>query len=182
VSFDEAFKDVVGIEGRYSNDPKDSGGETMYGITLRVARAEGYTGAMDAMPLAIAKSIYRSKYWDLHRLDSVMAIAGGRVAHEMFECAVNLPWGKAGTFLQRALNAMNQEAVMYADIPVDGQVGNLTLESLRSFMRRRGNEGATVLLRALNAQQGMHYLTLAEARQKDERFVYGWFNNRVQFA
>ncbi len=33
-NFDEAFAKVVGVEGHYSNDPADSGGETMFGVTV----------------------------------------------------------------------------------------------------------------------------------------------------
>jgi len=35
VSFDRAFEIVIGAEGGYSNDPKDRGGETKYGISKR---------------------------------------------------------------------------------------------------------------------------------------------------
>jgi lysozyme family protein len=63
-NFDDAFIKVIGIEGRYSNNPTDSGGATMYGITEAVARAYGYTGRMQDMPLGIAKEIYRQRYWD----------------------------------------------------------------------------------------------------------------------
>jgi len=36
-----------------------------------------------------------------------------------------------------------------------------------------------VLCRALNCLQGAYYIELAERREKDERFVYGWLKNRV---
>jgi len=32
---------------------------------------------------------------------------------------------------------------------------------------------------ALNCLQGAFYVELAEKREKDERFVYGWLLNRV---
>jgi lysozyme family protein len=56
---------VLKYEGGYVNNPKDPGGETNYGITIATARANGYTGAMRAMPLDVAKSIYKKKYWDV---------------------------------------------------------------------------------------------------------------------
>lgn len=182
MSFDESFNAVVGIEGRFSNHPADSGKATMYGITERVARAYGYSGGMEMMPLAIAKSIYREAYWDRLKLDQVASIAGGRIADELFDTGVNQGVTAAGTYLQRSLNALNQQSVLYADVPADGDVGKLTLEALRSFMRRRGNEGATVLLRALNALQGEFYIRLAEKKPTQEEFLYGWLLNRLQFA
>jgi lysozyme family protein len=182
MAFDESFGNVVGIEGRYSDNPADSGGPTMYGITLRVARANGYQGEMKLMPLSAAKAIYRTIYWDRLKLDMVSNIAGARVADELFDTGVNQGPVAAATYLQRSLNVLNQTAVLYADIPVDGDIGNLTIEALRSLFRRRGQEGATVLLRMLNALQGTSYIELAERRAKDEIFVYGWFKNRVVMA
>ena len=55
MEFDDAFTALELIEGGYSNDPQDPGGETMYGITARLARAYGYTGAMRDLPLIFAQ-------------------------------------------------------------------------------------------------------------------------------
>lgn len=65
MDFDTAFERLLGNEGRYSNDPRDPGGETMWGIVIREARAHGYTGQMRDMPKDVAKAIYRKDYWDL---------------------------------------------------------------------------------------------------------------------
>ncbi len=54
LTFDIAIDRVLGIEGGYSNDPDDPGGETNWGVTLRTARANGYTGNMiDMTPPAL---------------------------------------------------------------------------------------------------------------------------------
>lgn len=182
MSFEEAFTKVVGLEGRYSDHPDDSGGATIYGITERVARACGYTGLMREMPLAVAHEIYRSRYWDRMHLDHVVNIAGARVADELFDTGVNQGTSAAGAYLQRTLNALNQKGTAYADIPVDGDLGMLTIAALRSFVKVRGVQGTTVLLRALNALQGAAYIELAEKRPKDESFLYGWLLNRVVIA
>ena len=62
MSIDSLIDGVIGREGRYSNNPADTGGETMWGITIAVARANGYNGPMKAMPRDVAKSIYMNKY------------------------------------------------------------------------------------------------------------------------
>jgi lysozyme family protein len=181
-NFEEAFTKVVGIEGRYSNNPNDSGGETMFGITIAVARAYGYMGPMRSMPLAVAHEIYRKRYWDKLRLDEVANISGARIADELFDTGVNRGTANAGKYLQRSLNAMNQRGAYYADVVADGDVGPMTIAALREYMKRRGAQGATVLLRCLNALQGADYIDLAEQRQKDEDFVFGWILNRVTIA
>lgn len=181
-NFDEAFLKVVGVEGRYSDNPTDSGGATMYGVTEAVARAYGYMGPMRDMPLSIAKEIYQLRYWNKLQLDKVASIAGARVADELFDTGVNQGTAAAGTYLQRALNALNQRGTMYADVSTDGDVGPMTIAALRAYVGRRGVQGTTVLLRALNALQGAFYIELTERRSKDEDFLYGWLLNRVTIA
>jgi len=58
-------------------------------------------------------------------------------------------------------------------------IGPRTLAALKTYIYIRKEAGCAVLHRALNALQGAFYISLVERRQKDERFVYGWFANRV---
>jgi len=59
LSFNKAFILIVGLEGGYSNDPNDPGGETKYGISKR------YNPDVDVKNLTLegAKQIYLEKYW-----------------------------------------------------------------------------------------------------------------------
>ena len=84
--------------------------------------------------------------------------------------------GRAAEFLQRSLNALNNQGKLYADLVVDRDLGPSTLYALGAFMKHREE---VVLYRALNCLQGAFYIELSERRQKDERFVYGWLLNRV---
>lgn len=177
-AFAEAFQRTVGVEGGYSNDHDDRGGETMFGITVAVARANGYTGDMRNMPLGVAQDIYRQQYWNLLYLDDVAAISRP-IAGELFDTAVNSGVATAGRYLQRAVNAFNRGGADYPDVTVDGIVGPMTVAALRSFIALRGYEGDKVMLVALNSLQGEGYIELTERRETDEKFVYGWFRNRV---
>lgn len=177
-TFEKALKHTLGIEGDYSDDRRDSGGKTRYGITEAKARAWGYTGDMRDLPLDLAKQIYREDYWDLIRLDNVAAL-DEPVALEMFDTAVNCGPSVPVRFLQRILNVMNREQADYPDLVVDGLVGRNTLACLGAFLARRGKLGSEVLVEALNSLQGAFYTELSERRQKDEAFVFGWFAQRV---
>ncbi|WP_083579019.1 glycosyl hydrolase 108 family protein [Tardibacter chloracetimidivorans] len=42
-------------EGGYVNNPNDTGGETNWGITRGVAVANGYSGPMKDLPLALER-------------------------------------------------------------------------------------------------------------------------------
>lgn len=112
MNFDLAFDRLLGHEGGYSNHPTDPGGETMYGVTARVARAQGYTGAMRDLPLSEAKRIAKAAYWDAVRADELPA----GVRFDVFDTAYNSGTGQAVKFLQRALG-----------VKADGQLGPVTL-------------------------------------------------------
>lgn len=178
-AFDAAIADLLGVEGDFSDDPADSGGATRYGITEAVARRHGYTGSMRALPAETAKAIYRADYWDAQNLNAV-AMLSRRVAWELFDTGVNCGISVAGEFLQAALNVFNRQGRDYPDLDVDGRIGNKTVEAVGAFLGLRKAPGETVLLRALNCQQGAFYIELAERREKDERFVFGWFLQRVK--
>lgn len=176
--FDECFKEIIKVEGGYVNNPKDSGGETMYGITKATAKAFGYDGAMKSLPLSLAKQIYKERYWDALKLDDVQNDCPS-VCLKLCDIAVNMGVKQAAFFLQRILNIMNKEGELYPDIVADGKVGNLTIRALKSYLSKRPKNGEVVMVRALNCFQGMFYITLAERRQKDEAFIFGWLANRI---
>src|SRR3546814_14165144 len=62
MTIESMLETTIGKEGRYSNHPADRGGETMWGITERVARRHGYTRPMRSLPRAKAVAIYRQAY------------------------------------------------------------------------------------------------------------------------
>lgn len=175
---DKIINGIIAVEGGYVNDPNDSGGETMYGVTVAVARADGYTGPMKNLPRERAYSIYARTYWDANRLSDVEALSP-QIAEEMADTGVNCGVAVAALFLQRSLNVLNRQGKDYADIRADGKVGPGTIAALRAYLNKRGKEGEKVLFRMLNALQGARYVELAEKREKDETFIYGWFLNRV---
>lgn len=118
MNFDQAFEKLIGHEGGYSNHPNDPGGETMFGVTEKVARANGYKGAMRELPLAVAKSIYRASYWDTVRADELP----DTVRFDVFDASVNSGPGQAIRFLQRATGSAD-----------DGRLGSVTMRAVNSM-------------------------------------------------
>lgn len=166
------------IEGGYVNDPADSGGETNHGITKAVARKYGWHGDMKDLPTEIAFEIYQMKYWRKMRLDEIELISP-TIAEELADTGVNMGVTRAGTFLQRSLNVLNDNEKYFPDLKVDGFIGSRTVHAFSAYLSKRGSQGEIVLYRMLNALQGSFYVELAERRKKDERFIFGWFLNRV---
>lgn len=175
----EALLDaLIAREGGFVDHPDDRGGPTRYGITEAVARSAGYPGAMSALPLAVARDIYRRRYWQAPKFDHV-ATRMPAVAAELFDTGVNMGPGVATGFLQRALNVLNRGGRDWPDIAVDGEIGPRTLAALDGLARQRGTRGEAVLVKALNALQGARYIALAEAQPRQESFVFGWLDQRL---
>jgi lysozyme family protein len=101
------------------------------------------------------------------------------LAAELFDTGINMGTGTATGFLQRALNALNRGATDFPDLAVDRRIGPATLTALECFFKKRGSAGEDVLLKAVDALQGAHYLRLAETRPSQEAFLYGWLANRI---
>lgn len=112
MNFDTAFHRLLGHEGGYVDHPSDPGGATCWGVTERVARENGYQGAMRDLPVTVAKQIYRAKYWDAVRAEDLPAA----VRYEMFDAAVNSGTGQATRWLQRAVGVAD-----------DGRLGPITI-------------------------------------------------------
>jgi lysozyme family protein len=114
-SFLQAFAALMGNEGGYSHNPNDPGGETMWGVTARVARAWGYTGPMRDLPLGTARQIAKHLYWDPLRCDEY----DPRIAFEMFDANYN--GGRPVVWAQQAAGAK-----------ADGVIGPKTIAAIKA--------------------------------------------------
>ncbi|MCV6943035.1 putative peptidoglycan-binding domain-containing protein, partial [Klebsiella pneumoniae] len=112
------------------------------------------------------------------RFDQVAALST-LLADELCDTGVNMGPSVASKFFQRWLTAMNMRGKLYPDLIPDGAIGPRTITALKGYLSARGKEGEQVLLRALNCSQGARYLELAEGREANEDFLYGWVKERV---
>lgn len=114
-SFDDAFDTLLGHEGGFVDNPADPGGATRWGITQRVARADGYTGPMQSLPVERAKSIAKRLYWDVLRCDEY----DPRIAFQCFDALYN--GGRVVTWMQQASGAK-----------ADGVLGPKTIAAVKA--------------------------------------------------
>jgi lysozyme family protein len=188
-NFDEAYSITYKHEGGYSMDKDDVGGETYKGIARRYHPSWGGWSVIDLLktkpnfpqsaydhgPLNDAvKKFYKEKYWDINLLDY---LSSQEVANEMFDTGVNMGTHRAAKFLQQALNLLNKNGKLYADIVVDGKIGRNTLKAFNACINYRGDE---YLYKILNILQGNHYLEYMSKSPTQEKFAYGWLK-RVDF-
>ncbi len=178
MNFETVIDNILKAEGGYVNDPADAGGETNFGITVAVARKNGYDGPMVDLPVSLAREIYRRRYIVEPWFDKV-AVVDDKIGFELIDTGVNMGPSRAAEFLQRWLNGFNDTGSRYQDIFVDGRIGQITLDALRAFLRWRGADGTVALLRGLNGGQAARYLDLTENDARQRRFLYGWILQRV---
>lgn len=184
-SFNQALKALLDIEGKYSDDSVDVGGETYCGISRRYHPDWSGWIIIDARrsdPLFPAcleqegtlhlniQSFYKYRYWDFFWGD---AMPSSRLAQRMLNIAVNLGYMRAVTYLQRALNVLNRNTVLYMDILVDGVYGPKTHNALKQYLQKNA---VTYLLKSILIQQGMHYLDYMKRSPEQEKYARGWLN------
>jgi len=146
--FEHAFRVLIGHEGGYSNrDPAaDPGGETMHGITARVARAWGYKGEMRHLPLATAKAIAKKEYWDRYSCDQLPPAIGFQVFDTAYHGGQPVKW------LQEAVG-----------VAADGVIGAKTIAAVRAADPHR-------LVALFNARRLVYLTGLANWPQNSK----GW--------
>ena len=133
MNFDAAFDQLLGHEGGFVDHPSDPGGETNFGVTVAVARANGYTGDMRAMPVSFARQVYRKEYWDAIRADDLPPA----LRYAVFDGAFNSGNAQSIRWLQRAVGAepdgrMGPQTIALARAaPPDAVLRRMLAERLR---------------------------------------------------
>ncbi|MFT5788018.1 MAG: lysozyme family protein [Shewanella sp.] len=172
------IKDLIEREGGYVNDPTDHGGETLYGITVKVARTYGYKGAMRELPYELAFKIYQDRYWAPLKLDDIQQVSEV-LAEQLFDFGVNSGIHRAGKCLQRVLNVLNNCQTLYPDLTADGVVGSRTLHGLIKFIDHRKQSGLKVLIEAVRGQRISFCINIAVKDESQEKYQFGWLNRIV---
>lgn len=170
---------------KYTNHPSDRGGPTKWGVTaatLGQYRGLGRAATpaeVQALTRAEAAALYESEYWVKPGYASIEPLSE-RIAEELLDTGVNMGTGIPGKWLQRSLNALNRRGRDYGELPLTGNIGPMTREALKGLIRARGQAGAEdAVLKLLNGLQAVRYLELAEKRQPNEDFMFGWLAQRV---
>jgi lysozyme family protein len=112
----ECIGRVLKSEGGYTNHPSDPGGPTNFGITIHDARKYWKPGAtaadIRAMPLTVAREIYRKQYWNALNCD---ALSPG-VDYAVFDYGVNSGVGRSGKVLRRLLGLPDNTHVVTPEV------------------------------------------------------------------
>lgn len=190
--FEKCLAVVLKNEGWWSNDPADSGGETIMGISrnnfpdwigwkdVDVAKTNNNLDSLktDQQFIDLVHAWYKTNFWDKVRGDDLVQI-DINLAMEVFDTAVNMNWTVSGSFVQTALNVMNfnyrTKTEFYPDLVVDGRIGNDTIKALKALPLA----DIPVLIQIINGYQIVRYAEIAKVKPKNEKFIRGWIKKRT---
>lgn len=134
--FNEEFDKLMKAEGGYVNDPNDAGGETYAGVSRKnhpkwsgwkiIDEIKSKTDKKDLNKVLkqnvklnkLLQEFYKFNFWDIMDLDD---IPSQKIAHQLFDTAVNCGRINAIKFAQRTLG-----------ITPTGRFDSLTKEKLMS--------------------------------------------------
>jgi lysozyme family protein len=168
--FATAIAVILKHEGGFSNDPRDPGGITNWGITLpflqeyydkididKKARPED----IRSMERNEAIQIYKVLLWDQFQYNQIHALP---IAIKVFDMAVNMGYSRAHKILQAAINALIKGPSYVA---VDGKLGPKTRAAANMLP-------AYNLLESLRHEQREFYYRLVEQHPKMKWALDGW--------
>ncbi|MFA7098192.1 MAG: glycosyl hydrolase 108 family protein [Gammaproteobacteria bacterium] len=178
--FDKAMAFVEQWEGGFVNDPRDPGGATKYGISLRFLRSlapelgdvdgDGDVDADDVLALTPdkARDLYRKHFWEPLQL-SIVPVAASML---LFDTAVNMGRLRAVRICQETLRTFCHQ------VAVDGIIGPQTQTALRQVcMYHPDGLADRFCLHRLD-----HYSGIVEANDDLARYMRGWVNRTVALA
>lgn len=165
---------AIALEGGYVNHKADPGGETNMGITVQVARENGYTGPMRTLPRSVAESIYYDRYLVAPGLAPLIPIDAA-VTEELFDTTVNMGPARPSRWFQQSINELCP-----ARIAADGKIGGQTIAAYRACQTRRGATALCgAMLDSLDAKQKAEYARLVRVNASLWAFYKGWIAHRI---
>lgn len=172
-NFPLAINTVLLHEGGYVNNPKDPGGATNYGISLRFLKQAypealadfdfDHDGDVDAadmrlLPQAKAIEIYREQFWDRY---GYSRIDGASIATKVFDLCVNMGPKHAHQIVQRA-----------ADVKDDGVLGPASFKAINA-------RPSADLLNRIRHEAVLFYERLIKLHPDFDEFRAGWIRRAL---
>lgn len=171
-TFEEAIPTVLKHEGKLSNNPRDPGGITKFGVSLRYLQSlsdfnydfdrDGDIDHDDIKKLSFEEAckIYKKHWWDQYEYGR---ITDQSIATKLLDMAVNMGQKQAVKLLQRACKKISGDG----SIAVDGVLGPKTVNTVNLINPVR-------LLEVLRSEQAAFYQQLISANPRLAVFEKGW--------
>jgi lysozyme family protein len=151
-AFQRAFTALILDEGPETNDPKDPGGRTKFGISARLWPNID----LDTLTIDDAREFYYTNYWNAVHGDSFKEGIG----ELMFDCAVNQGISACVRIAQRAMH-----------ITDDGIIGLGTRTALEQYSR-------TTFIERFTAMRIFYY----KGTKNFDYYGLGWISRAIRAA
>lgn len=172
--FETAVSVILKHEGVLSNNPKDPGGITNYGISLRWLKSAGLDlncdGIINAMDIELinsreAEQLYYKYWWAPNHYEAINNLD---VAIKLFDMAVNMGSGTSTKIAQNAVNS-------FIEVPIEtnGQLGAHTIAAINSLTNE---DKGGVLIHKIRVLQINHYQSIVANHPELRGFLNGWLN------
>ena len=163
--------EVIRVEGGFVNHPKDKGGPTKYGITLRTLEhwRNDQLDALDVKMLtkAEASEIYEHNYYLKPGVDGLPEL----IQCVVFDMCVNMGTVNAIKVMQRVIHKMGSPLV------IDGVIGPRTRQSAVIACNVYGDE----VVRQICAARVSYYQGIVDRNPDQAVFLKGWINRAEMF-
>jgi len=155
-------KEIIEIEGGYSNDPDDAGRETKYGISKRSYPNE------DIKNLTVERAIeiYTRDFWNPLKLSLVQ---DQTTANLIFRFAVHAGQITAARMVQECLNTF---VPIIFSVDVDGDIGTRTLQAINNIRTIRLHD-------TFRVATCRYYLALVFKKPSQEKYLKGWIKRAL---
>ena len=170
--FQYAVNVVLKHEGGLSDHPRDPGGVTKYGVSIRFLEAigldidgDGDIDRNDVIALTRPKAIeiYRAEWWDKYRYEALNNLL---IATKIFDTAVNTGAKRAHKIAQISINRLSDKP-----LAVDGILGAKTMAAINYFEIKGWR---SKLLYELRETQRHFYINLVADKPTLKVFEKGW--------
>ena len=154
--FTDDYSFVQREEGGYVNDPSDSGGATMAGVTQNTYDLYRKSKNYETRPVRYCTRLEQSDIYEGIWKDCKASELPKGLSMMHFDFAVNAGNNQAAKVLQRSVNVAD-----------DGIIGPVTMKAVQG-----SNIEETILRYA--AERRKFYNALVAKRPKDAKFLNGW--------
>jgi len=175
--FDEIYNKLIKDEGGYTNDPKDSGGETYKGITKKNYPDNPIWVIIDAhkneynfLPFLETSPALETEvkkfYYNLYKKNRIPELHDFVLKEKLFSSVVNMGRIKASRILQESYNLLKKSNILSND----GVIGSASIKCFNDLKPQARKD----LLMFYRAELYCFYKSLTIKRPKDTRFLKGW--------
>ena len=166
--FQKALDFILMLEGGFSDNQNDRGGQTAFGISQKFLDRIGYPIPARHLTIDNAEEIYKEYFWENNLFREIL---DQRIANKIFEICIHFDFNKAIQLVQQACNQFLPDK---DKLIVDGVFGSKTLEAINKITP------PYKLVEAIRDKQIERYNLIVLRNPTQRVFLKGWLNRAMK--